>query len=274
MVCACQQTRAKTFPKPTAISPRWINLSGDMGLTVHFKLTASAGVSAMQAKKLVVSLHRVAMRFQEAGQVDKVHPVTADAKTLQQVACNWLILPVPGEENTSTGAEVVPLAGFVFCVEAGAGCEPLWLGLCQYPRTVIFQGRELPTRMGAGWRLAGFTKTQYASLHGWEHFRRCHCAMVNVLAAGRSPGLRVMISDEGKFWPRRSLAGLRENLDHMNGLVAAVAGVLKDEDGLVGGDNGVQAPIFAHKNFERLEAEGALRSATALETLRAVMRKL
>ena len=68
----------------------------------------------------------------------------------------------------------------------------------------------------AGWRLAGFSKTQYASLHGWEHFQRCHCAVVTLLAASRVPGLLVKISDEGDYWPRRSLTRLRQNLDQMN----------------------------------------------------------
>jgi len=242
-----------------------------MGLTVHFKLAASASVDAAHVKKLVVSLRRAALRFERESLVDEVLPITSDAKTLQRFAGDWLMLPVPGMENTSTGVEVLPTAGFIFRVHVGADCEPLWLGLCQYPLTVRFQGRELRTKKGAGWRLAGFSKTQYASLHGWEHFQRCHCAVVDLLAACRTPGLRVNISDEGDYWPRRSLARLRENLDHLNGLVAATAGVLKDADETAAG---VQSPIFAHQNFERLEAEGAKRAAPALKKLREVMRKL
>ena len=58
------------------------------------------------------------------------------------------------------------------------------------------------------------------------------------------------ITDEGEYWPGRSLAALRKNLDEMNGLVAAMAGRLKD------GDAQVESPIFQHARFERLEAEG------------------
>lgn len=242
-----------------------------MGLTVHFKLAAPAAVTGAQAKTLVESMRRVALRFYCEGLVDRVQPITSDAKTLRRSACDWLILPVPGEENTSTGAEIFPTAGFIFRVDVGADCEPLWLGLCRYPPTVNFQGQELPTKKGAGWRLAGFSKTQYASLHGWEHFQRCHCAVVNLLAACRTADLRVKISDEGDYWPRRSPTKLRENLNHMNGLVAAAAGALKDADEAGAGESRVQSPIFAHKNFERLEATGSARVGPVLKQLRAVV---
>ena len=243
-----------------------------MGLTVHFKLAAPAGCTAAQAKRLVESMRRVAGRYYLEGLADCVHPITSDPKTLRRSGCDWLILPVPGEKNTSTGVELLPLAGFIFRVDMGEDCEPLWLGLCQYPLTVRFQGKELRTKKGAGWRLAGFSKTQYASLHGWEHFQRCHCAVVNLLAACGTPELCVKISDEGDYWPRRSLAKLRQNLDHMNGLVAAAAGALKDADD-TGAEGRVQAPIFAHKNFERLEAAGAMRAGAALKKLQALVRK-
>lgn len=241
-----------------------------MGLTVHFQFTASARVDKAEAKKIVAAMHRIALSFQREDFVEKVLPVTAEVEVLGQFACDWLILPVPGEKNTSTGAEILPLAGFIFCVNVGKDCEPLWLGLCQYPQTVRFQGKELPTKKGSGWRLASFSKTQFASLHGWEHFQRCHCAVVNLLAACRMPDLRVKISDEGGYWPRRSLVRLRENLDHLNRLVAATAGALKDA---VEMERGVKSPIFAHKNFERLEAEGATRVALALKELRKLVRK-
>jgi hypothetical protein len=245
-----------------------------MGLTVHFKLAAPVGCDETQANQLVESMRRVAGRFYIEGLVDRVHPITSDAKTLRRSACDWLILPVPGGENTSTGVEVWPTEGFLFCVDVGADCEPLWLGLCQYPLSVCFQGRELRTKKGAGWRLAGFSKTQYASLHGWEHFQRCHGAVVNLLAACRIPALRVKISDEGDYWPRRSVTKLRQNLDQMNGLVAAAAGALKDADEAAAGESRVQSPIFAHRQFERLEAEGEMGVAPELKKLREVIRKL
>jgi hypothetical protein len=244
-----------------------------MGLTVHFKLAAPAGDTEAQAKKLVESMRRVALRFQREGLVDKVLPITSAATTLGRFARGWLILPVPGKENTSTGVEVCPAQGFLFCVEVGKECEPLWLGLCRYPETILHRGHKLPTKTGGGWRLAGFSKTQYASLHGWEHFLRCHRAVVDLLAALRMPGVRVKISDEGDYWPRRSVTALRQNLNQMNGVVAAAAGALKDLDEAANGQSHVQSPIFAHQHFERLEAEGVGRLGPALANMRAVVRK-
>lgn len=244
-----------------------------MGLTVHFKLAASADCSAAQAKRLVESMRRVALRFQREGLVDGVLPISSEATTLRRFARDWLILPVPGEENTSAGAEVCPAKGFLFRVDVGEDCEPLWLGLCGYPETILHHGHKLPTKTGAGWRLAGFSKTQYASLHDGEHFLRCHRAVVDLLAALRTLGVRVKISDEGGYWPRRSVAALRRNLDQMNGLVAAAAGALKDFDEAANGQSRVQSPIFAHKHFERLEAEGAVRVGPVLKKLRAVVRE-
>jgi hypothetical protein len=222
-----------------------------MGLTVHFQLRAPADTATADAKRLVLAAHRVARRFQREGWAERVGPVSDAPGLLERVACDWLILPVPSEPNTSTGAELLPLGGWVFRVDMGADCEPLWLGLCRYPAKVRHGGRELPTGKGRGWRLPGFIKTQYASLHGVEHFLRCHRGAVELLAGLRPLGFRVKITDEGGYWPRRSIASLRSEVDQMNRLVAAMAGGLKD-----GADAKVESPIFQHKEFERLEAEG------------------
>jgi hypothetical protein len=242
-----------------------------MGLTVHFQLTAAAGMGASRAKQIVALWHRIALAFERQGFLDKVLPIASDLDTLHRFACDWLILPVPGEENTSTGAEILPEAGHIFLIKIGENCEPLRIGLCRYPATVHFGGNELPTGKPARWRLSAFCKTQYASLHGWDYFKRCHCAVVHLLAACRMPDLRVKIMDEGAYWPRRSVSKLRENLDRMNGLVAATAGALKDA--AEGAPGAVQSPIFGHKNFERLEAEGAPHVAAAVEELRILLRK-
>ena len=230
-----------------------------MGLTVHFKLAAPADCSAAQAKRLVESMRRVALRFQREGLVDKVFPLSSEATTLRRFALDWLVLPLPGEEDTFTGVEVCPARGFLFRVDVGEDCEPLWLGLCRYPGTILHHGHKLPTETGARWRLAGFSKTQYASLHGWEHFQRCHCAVIDLLAALRPLGFRVSIRDEGGYWPRRSAQALRAELHLMNGLVAATAGAWKDLAGDGGGTEPIQSPIFRHPQYERLEAEGAAR---------------
>ena len=152
----------------------------------------------------------------------------------------------------------------VFTVTLGEGCEPLRLGLCRYPdRVPDHQTGCTRVVRRRGWRLAGFCKTQYASLQGWEHFRRCHTAAVDLLASLRRLGLRVEINDEGGYWPGRNETELRRNVEQMNGIVAAFAGALKDTADETGGPP-VQSPIFAHPHFERIEAEGAAQHAGTL----------
>jgi hypothetical protein len=58
------------------------------------------------------------------------------------------------------------------------------------------------------------------------------------------------------------VTNLRRNVEQMNGLVAAFAGALKD--GNDGEGAGIESPIFAHKNFERLEAEGEARAGAMI----------
>lgn len=244
-----------------------------MGLTVHYKLTALADLTEAEAKQLVESMRLQAGRLYLKCWVDRVHPVTTDPKTLRKQATHWRYMPERGQPTRVHHVEVPPTAGFLFCVSVGADCEPLWLGLCRYPEKVWYDGRDVRSMAGRGWRYAGFSKTQFASLHGWEHFMRCHCAVVHLLAACRSPELRVKISDEGDYWPRRSLKALRQNLDQMNGIVAAAAGALKDCSPEATGENAVQSPIFAHRQFERLEAEGAGQFEVQLKKLRTLIGK-
>ena len=240
-----------------------------MGLTIHFKLTPPPDTDTAKAYELVRAMRRHAQGFKHRGRVADVLPIGDDAETLRR-AMEYKSVPHPTQTGCESGIEIPADAGFIFPVEVGEDCEPVWLGLCCYPKTVVMGGRRYRTDL-RGWCFHRFCKTQYASLHGWEYFRRCHTAVIDLLHGFGRLGLRVEISDEGEYWPRRSLARLRQNLDQMNGLVAAAAGALKDAD--KAGETRVQSPIFAHKNFERLEAEGAVRIEPVLKTLRAVVRE-
>ena len=231
-----------------------------MGLTIHYKLIAPNGTDAGRARDLVCQLRRRAQGFKYRGRVDAVHAPGDDAESLRW-GQEWMFRKEP-DSRREHQAKILPLEGYIFPVAVGKDCEPLWLGLCRYPLTAMVGGQRMRTQL-LGWRLHGFCKTQYASLNGWEYFRRCHTAVIDLLNAGRSLGLLVEINDEGEYWPGRDLKALRQNLDEMNGLVAGAAGALKDfySDS---DKPGVESPIFAHKDFERLEAEGAERAAKAL----------
>jgi hypothetical protein len=120
---------------------------------------------------------------------------------------------------------------------------------------VLLGGQERRTGLG-GWRWQRFCKTQFASLHGWEHFRRCHLAIFGLLEEARRLGCRVTVFDEGEYWPGRNEAKLRKNVEEMNCAIAAAAGAMKDFDKAMD-SAGVRSLIFAHPQFERLEAKGA-----------------
>ncbi|MBE0545674.1 MAG: hypothetical protein IH623_30450 [Verrucomicrobia bacterium] len=243
-----------------------------MGLTVHFKLLAPPDTDAARARELVRAMRRRAQGFKRRGRVDDVRPIGDDAEALRW-AVQYKSVPHPWKQGCESGIEIAAEAGFLFPVVVGEDCEPLWLGLCRYPKTVLLGGRRYRTEL-PGWCLHGFSKTQYASLHGWEHFRRCHTAVVDLLAGLRRLGLGVEINDEGDYWPGRRFDFLRKNLDEMNGIVAAAAGALKDMDEAASGASNVQSPIFAHNAFERLEAEGAQKVAPQLKKLRRVLDSL
>jgi hypothetical protein len=245
---------------------RVYGLRKKMGLSVHFKLAASADTDAVRARELVQAMRRRAQGFKRRGRVDDVLPIGDDAAALRW-AIEYQSIPVPGERGCYEGVVVPAEAGYIFPVVVGKDCEPLWLGLCRYPKTVLLATRRCRTHL-PGWRLSGFSKTQYASLHGWEHFRRCHTAVVDLLHGMRGLGLAVEINDEADYWPGRSLAVLRKNLEQMNGAVAALAGALKDGDENTDHGARVESPIFHHPQFERLEAEGAEKMSDTLRNAR------
>jgi len=115
------------------------------------------------------------------------------------------------------------------------------MGLCR------FEGRE-------GWWLESFCKTQYASRHGWEHFLKCHCAVIQLIEAAEHFGLTVEVEDEGGLWETGSFAVLRKNLAEYDECIAAFGGALKDAATAVG--QPMVGPIFDHPQFEHLEARG------------------
>lgn len=126
------------------------------------------------------------------------------------------------------------------------------LGLCRYPDEFADPGND--GSEPNGWRLSTSCKTHYASLQGWEHFRRCHTGVIDLAALGPSQGIDVRIEDEGGYWPQRNETTLRAMLDRLNMLTAGLAGALKDaaDDAP---NRAVQSPIFSHPQFERLEAD-------------------
>ncbi|RXK56774.1 hypothetical protein ESB00_13160 [Oleiharenicola lentus] len=244
-----------------------------MGLTLHYKLRAPSVTGEEPARVLVTQMREAALALKQAGRIERVGAISSSPAQLAWLS-EWIMVPVPDEPNTTRGVEVPAQAGYVFNVTLGEGCEPLRLGLCDY--TVEWRDHDTHRleRVGtAGWRLSGFCKTQYASLGGWEPLRRAHTAAVDLLAGLAKLGVGVEITDEGGYWPGRDEAELRRTVERMNGIVAAFAGAMKDATEEVPGGAPVQSPIFAHPQFEHLEAEGMAREGKFVEQAVKLARK-
>ena len=213
-----------------------------MGLTIHYKLTVEENISSVAARELV---ERAALHAKQIGEVE--------VGEIIQVESDFPLASLfvrTGSEAENSFADVPPDNGWLVEVLPGDGCESVFLALCQYPRKISVRGKSLPTGYAGGWQFQGHCKTQYAAEHGWEHFLRCHKAVIQVLDFWRELGATAEVTDEGAFWESRSEEKLRAALKKYDGLVAAVAGVLKDAG------KSVESPIFERKDFERLEAAG------------------
>jgi hypothetical protein len=223
-----------------------------MGLSIHSTLRLARTIPDTSAQALVCAAHQAASRLVQERGLPGVRPVLP-VEELPQVA-RWVLVKL--DAHTTTGIAVPPLVGWGFSVTIGDGCEPAIFGLCRYPAHVRDPaGRLRRTRLGHGWSFAHACKTQYASLHGWDHFLRCHRAVIDLALLWATGGVAVTIEDEGLYWPGRDEWVLRIHLDSYNQAVAGLAGALKDAADLAGGPP-VEAPILAHPQFERLEAEG------------------
>ncbi len=236
-----------------------------MGLTVHYTLTFAGQSKSEEIRALVERAHALTQR----AAVASVAPVL-EIEPDFPLAHEW-VLGEGESDDERTFADVPPQIGYAFSVGLGRDCENMLLGLCRYPSEIKSQGRKLPTRVGDKWRLHHACKTQYAGLHGWDYFLKCHQTVFELLGIWRELGVGVEINDEGGYWPDRSEEELRRRLDEMNGITAALSGAIKDNSaGLK-----VEAPILQHPDFERLEAEGEQRYGDKVrKVVRAVKRAI
>lgn len=223
-----------------------------MGLTIHYKLRLPATVTPAATEALVRTAHRRAAALVRRRRLAGIGPVRpADPSDHW---CHALVMEPRGESTICH--EVPPKRGWMFTVSPGRDCEAARFGLCRYPATIRAGDRTVRTRC-AGWGYDGFSKAQYASLHGEAHFLHCHRAIIDLLLIWERLGATVTINDEGDYWPRRNEAKLLAEVRQMNRIVAAFSGALKD----AADDGGppVESPIFQHAQFELLEAEGLTR---------------
>lgn len=226
-----------------------------MGLEIYYDIHAPADWPGNRVRTTLEHLQKVALQ-QGFAEVDGL--VEGERHTIG--------LKDPPEDGPSPRADSTE--GWHFVVWPGPGCETAWFGLHRYAASVATdEGALVLTGWGEGWHYHTWCKTQYADRVSREHFLHCHCGMIAMLDACRETGLETNVRDGSGYWDHRDLVELNTQIDHWNGLVAAIAGAVKDAtEDCAGGE--VQSPIFANSDFEKLELEGrqALRAAASKES--------
>ena len=143
------------------------------------------------------------------------------------------------DESHSLTADGSSALGFL--VNPGKGCETATFGFLR-------RANDAGDHVDWYWRC--FCKTQYASVVSDHHLIACHTSLVHVLDHAITLGIQVDVYDETHYWETRDTSELVREVHAMNRLVAAFAGTLSDA---MGPAHRVQAPIFEHRRFERLE---------------------
>jgi hypothetical protein len=148
------------------------------------------------------------------------------------------------EYFTVNAPNALPIVAIGFAIIPGEGSEPAAFGLARLRRT----------HRSARWSWRAFCKTQYASAASDEHFLKCHKSVVAMLDSAARLGFEIDVEDEGDYYTSRDETRLLESVGSMNHLIAGIAGRVSDAYIEAGGDSqSVQAEIFRHPDFERLE---------------------
>jgi hypothetical protein len=215
-----------------------------MGLHLNFELRLPATRSVESARALLNELRAFALT-QSFAKVSALLPAGDDATPEEVGGLGFLhfmapIVSRPYEEDepSLTG---VPESALGFIVNAGQGCETAIFGLLY---------RADATGANAEWFWHCCCKTQYASVVSDAHLILCHTSLVNLLDHAITLGFGVIVRDETRFWETRDEAVLLSEVHAMNRLVAKFAGAFGDA---IGAEQKVEAPIFSHPRFERLE---------------------
>lgn len=229
-----------------------------MGLSIAYQLHLPASTSRATVAELVAQLKAAAERlpFAEVGPVITLEAGETlgdmpDPPTAFQYAFRLWASYGPDEDDPEHGGfgDIMPDA-IGFTVMPGEHCEPVPIGVAWVPP----RDEEWKVLRGQPWtwHYGAVCKTQYASIVSTDHFVRCHTSIVALLEAAVELGFEVTVHDEAGYWESRDVDQLLAQLEHSNRIIAALAGAIHDA---VGKKDGVEAPIFEHPDFERLETK-------------------
>lgn len=210
-----------------------------MGLTLHYELRAPAAWPASKIDAVLAALREASLTKGFAEVSPLVLSEAGDDGTRWAAALEFFagIIATPfGEDEPPFEGD--PSTARAYFVDPGEQCETASFGFLQ---------RRDANQEVAGWFWYCSCKTQYASIVSDDHFIACHTNLVALLDLARTLGVEVVVHDEGQYWETRDTSRLLAELKKMNHLIARFAGKLTDAD------HQVQAPIFEHRRFERLE---------------------
>lgn len=229
-----------------------------MGLTIHYKLHADKMTTDPLA--LLNAAREYAAKHIQPAKLSEVKHFTAadferhyndrDSEWRWAVIQAGAYVKIPGERYSSLS--VNPSGGYLFRMWPGDGCEQANFGLLTFPAKVEYHGQMIPTRL-PGLRWSSFCKTAHA-----KEFLKCHLSVVAMLDWFDDHGVKVTVSDEGDYWKKRDVNALAREHGEDVGMLAAIAGALKDG---LGGN--VIAPILERPDFEHLEMQGLQQHAGA-----------
>ena len=227
-----------------------------MGLSLHFSLALPATTPRDVVTERMRQLHVAAGRLP----LESVGPLTTTSAgrslgsnadghdQLSQLFRLWAWLQLD-PAATAADREVLPDA-VGFAVILGSHAEPAVFGLAWLPPRD--DDWNLLSDEPSTWRWHCACKTQYASIESEDHFVACHTTLVALLDEAARLGFGLEVEDEGGYWESRDVDRLLAELRKMNHIVARFGGALHDA---IGGEHSVEAAIFAHPEFERLEME-------------------
>lgn len=219
-----------------------------MGMHLNYELRLPAQTTPIAVRDTLSTLHQFARTQPFAYvspmiQADDTDDVSAPRRESLQFYARALATPYDEDVPPLTGN---PDSAIGFLVNAGKGCETAAFALLQ---------RHDPDGTPAEWFWHCCCKTQYASVVSDAHLIACHTSLTNVLDHAIRLGLDVVVRDEGHYWETRDTARLLSEVAYMNKLVAQFAGAFSDavskQD--LAQDVKMDAPIFDHPRFERLE---------------------
>jgi len=218
-----------------------------MGLHLNFELRLPASTLAEAATSLLNQLRDFALTqpFEHVSALlSPEFDVSDDTGQERSLLQRWArVISRPHDEaECQLVGEPNSARGFV--VWPGERCEPA---------VFAFLLRADSTGVPIEWFWHCCCKTQYASLISDAHLLTCHLSLVRVLEHAIGLGLDVVVRDETHYWETRDEARLLSEVHSMNQIVARFAGLFSDK---VGSEHQVNAPIFEHPRFERLEMGG------------------